>query len=461
MINPKNVVIKLSIFLFIILLLYLIEGACFRLVDKYAIWRLETAWGTPSKPYQNEILEKFPFDHFHVCPTNHPKPNHLGYWIEDELLYSQKIFSFSRPLQDTYKDFEVYEDNPLDGLKISDYDIINGLVLPNLKKYATSKDVSRGLARREGDEIETAKAIFIKVVDKSETESLDSSFKNLESTFGFLAKHGFACCILPVFSAEDLVDRISRFKNSEPEIASKLFAWGERKAATFLMESVKLNSALWNGLILTRPEEYISPSVNTGLPWVFFEIDEELKFDEQSLSVLYEWIQKSRLAKNIYASRLSGLIKKIDDETVITNMPPVFVSYLIYGLNFITEMSSELETNLKPIKYTENFPTDSKYDKINKLFSDVEEEKADINSFDNLELNDVKPSFDCEMVREYREMYSDNPELLLVSNRDIILKLGLKFEEMGEGVLEQIRLKDPLFYRYYKSLRIIEDSPLN
>ena len=49
MINPKNVVIKLSIFLFIILLLYLIEGACFRLVDKYAIWRLETAWGTPSK----------------------------------------------------------------------------------------------------------------------------------------------------------------------------------------------------------------------------------------------------------------------------------------------------------------------------------------------------------------------------------------------------------------------------
>ena len=38
MINPKNVVIKLSIFLFIILLLYLIEGACFRLVDKYAIW---------------------------------------------------------------------------------------------------------------------------------------------------------------------------------------------------------------------------------------------------------------------------------------------------------------------------------------------------------------------------------------------------------------------------------------
>ena len=170
---------------------------------------------------------------------------------------------------------------------------------------------------------------------------------------------------------------------------------------------------------------------------------------------------KSRLAKNIYASRLSGLIKKIDDETVITNMPPVFVSYLIYGLNFITEMSSELETNLKPIKYTENFPTDSKYDKIKKLFSDVEEEKADINSFDNLELNDVKPSFDCEMVREYREMYSDNPELLLVSNRDIILKLGLKFEEMGEGVLEQIRLKDPLFYRYYKSLRIIEDSPLN
>ena len=64
-------------------------------------------------------------------------------------------------------------------------------------------------------------------------------------------------------------------------------------------------------------------------------------------------------------------------------------------------------------------------------------------------------------VREYRDMNAGNPKLLQVSNRDIILKLGLKFEQMGENVLEQIRLKDPLFFRYYNSLLAIEESPLN
>ena len=65
------------------------------------------------------------------------------------------------------------------------------------------------------------------------------------------------------------------------------------------------------------------------------------------------------------------------------------------------------------------------------------------------------------MVRVYRANHSNDPQLPLVSNRDLILKLGLGFEEMGQGVLEQISIKDPLFYRYYNSLRAMEDSPLN
>jgi hypothetical protein len=32
---------------------------------------------------------------------------------------------------------------------------------------------------------------------------------------------------------------------------------------------------------------------------------------------------------------------------------------------------------------------------------------------------------------------------------------------VGQGVLGQIKTKDPLFYRYYISLRAIEESPLN
>ena len=42
---------------------------------------------------------------------------------------------------------------------------------------------------------------------------------------------------------------------------------------------------------------------------------------------------------------------------------------------------------------------------------------------------------------------------------ELVKELG--FEEMGKEVFEQIRHKDPLFYRYYISFRAIEESPLN
>ena len=46
--------------------------------------------------------------------------------------------------------------------------------------------------------------------------------------------------------------------------------------------------------------------------------------------------------------------------------------------------------------------------------------------------------FDCDIVRGYREIHANDPELSLISNRDLVLKLGLGFEKMGEGVLDKV-----------------------
>ena len=70
------------------------------------------------------------------------------------------------------------------------------------------------------------------------------------------------------------------------------------------------------------------------------------------------------------------------------------------------------------------------------------------------------PTFDCKMVRSYREMHKDNPKIRAISNRDLILVLGREFEKVGGDVLEQIRQRDALFHRYYLSLKALEDSPL-
>ena len=98
--------------------------------------------------------------------------------------------------------------------------------------------------------------------------------------------------------------------------------------------------------------------------------------------------------------------------------------------------------------------------------SDFDLDKIE-DSINNIEVSkefnilSTSSNFDCEIIREYRGIRASDVQLKLVSNRDLILKLGLGFEEMGQGVINQIKNKDPLFYLYYQSLRAIEESPLN
>ena len=72
----------------------------------------------------------------------------------------------------------------------------------------------------------------------------------------------------------------------------------------------------------------------------------------------------------------------------------------------------------------------------------------------------ITDTFDCEIVRVYQETHTDDLNLRRVSNRDLVLKLGMSFEQMGEEVLESMGEKDPLFLRFYKSLREVRSYPL-
>jgi hypothetical protein len=105
---------------------------------------------------------------------------------------------------------------------------------------------------------------------------------------------------------------------------------------------------------------------------------------------------------------------------------------------------------ISPKKETSNFDLR----RIEKSINQIEKQ-------DEINYNLGSSKFDCEIVRGYREINDADAQLKLVSNRDLIIKLGLGFEEMGNGVMDQIRKKDPLFYRYFNSLRAIEESPLN
>ena len=91
----------------------------------------------------------------------------------------------------------------------------------------------------------------------------------------------------------------------------------------------------------------------------------------------------------------------------------------------------------------------------------IEQTIQDLSKEEDETVKLVDATFDCEIVRGFRQLHSNKPNLQQVSNRDLVMMLGKKFEKMGEEVLIQVRERDPHFYRFYRSLRALEDSPVH
>ena len=471
----KKILQYFSIFCFLIFCLYVLESACYRMVEGYANWRLHFAWGSPNKPHNNKFLAKLPLDHFALQPTANAQVGHLGYWVAQEDGYTRKITSFTRPLRDLYENYILNAFEPLSNFEIRDYEYVKGAVLPGLEKLASIDDVKLRKARRVGDGIEFAKGVFFKIVVDDGAYSYRSHFADLESSFGYLLTSGFACVVLPVSSGEDLIKKVNSFREQETLMAENLFAWADGLAANFLMESCRIEPDLWKVMMITDPDEFVSPPSTEELPWLYFVVDDDRRLKEKGLDLLYEWIDRARSDENNYASRLSGLLRVGQNFQVGKSLPSYFASHIISSSKLFAEMegpileeqifsqfNAEEKTPPQVVQFESSLQsqyksignTDFDLDRIEDLINNIEVSKE-------FNISKASSNFDCEIIREYREIRASDVQLKLVSNRDLILKLGLGFEEMGQEVINQIKNKDPLFYLYYQSLHAIEESPLN
>ena len=454
--------------------IYILESACFRLVEGYANWRLSIAWGKPNQPNHNSFLKKLPLDHFVERPTDFPVSGHLGYWVDEEDGYAERVMSFTRPLRDSYMNYIHSKFEPLAEFEIRDYDKVHGVVLPGFKKAATIEDVKLQRARRVGDGLEFAKGIFIKVVLQELTDSYRDEFSSLEASFGFMLERGFGCVVLPVSSSSDLLDKITKFQTNESLLAENLYAWADGKAASILLESCQIKPDCWKAIMITDPEEFVSPPTDSKLPWVYFEIDDDRRMNEEGLDLLYSWVKSARSNENLYTSRLGGLVRVSQNVYAREIIPSSFASYVIHCANFVEDMkhikisyeneitsNAEMVTKLPKKEDLNSVIITPKMEETNFDLNRIEKSINQIEKQDDINVNSDSPNFDCEIIRGYREINAADTQLNLVSNRDLIIKLGLGFEEMGNGVMDQIRKKDPLFYRYFNSLRAIEESPLN
>ena len=441
---------KLLNILFVLLLgvfsLYLIQGACFRLVEPYAKLRLGLAWGSSDTTKMNSIISKLPLDHFAQPPIKE------GFdIIKEELAYARKIMSFNRPARDRYYNYVRSQVDPLRNFEITNLGMVKEVVLPGLRRPATSLDVANGLARRESLPVDFSKALFVRVIPQTSRLVYEQSFGQWEKAFAFLLNHGISCVLLSPKNSEELSTQLSYLQAQHSNFCENIFAYAEGQAVGLLDNAVNGNEEIsLRCLIVKDPSEEVLFNEHPNPVW-FMGITSQVAADEQVLLSMTKRAQLYRDSPLVFHSRLSGLIYEESkwENLALTSFPMSYIlnclEFYPDSLPFVHEVKEMAENNVSSSLAGLGKPS-QEIGEISSL------------SIDDFEYSNPEPNFDCEVVREYRQINKGDAGVADLTNRELVLQIGSSFEEMGVNVLEQIADQDPMFYRFYLSLKEIGTS---
>jgi len=392
------------------------------------------------------ILSKLPLDHFTLPPSSDELK-----LFEKEVAYARKIMSFSRPARDRYYNFVHEQIDPLRNFEITDLGTIREVVLPGLRRPATFQDVSNGLARRETLPVDFSKALFVRIIPQTSRLAYEESFGRWEKAFAFLLNHGVACVLLSPKDPKELATQLSYLQANHSNFAENIFAFAEGEAVGLLNDALNNNDEIMlRCLIVKDPADEIIFNEKPSPMW-FMGISSE---DAKSSKVIQSMINRAHLNRGsnfVYHSRLSGLIYQ-ESESENLSFSSFPMAYILNCLEFYRYVKFSEPESMNTVE-NNSFSLLEDY-----TLSDQEIPELSSLSIDDLNYTYPEPNFDCEVVREYRNLNKDDASVADLTNRELVLQLGSSFEEIGVEVLEQIANQDPIFYRFYLSLKEIEIS---
>ena len=176
------------------------------------------------------------------------------------------------------------------------------------------------------------------------------------------------------------------------------------------------------------------------------------KMEHSVETSLLQRVRLNRNHSNLYHSRLSGLLVK---ELEWENLPFSSVS-IAYILNCL-EYFQPYEPDADHPELVDDLNKGMEVSLLNRIEVNSSYMGEDILDLDAKSM-DSQPNFECDVINEYRQLNAGDPEISNLSNRELVLQIGASFEEMGDDVILQIAERDPIFYRFYLSLKEIQQS---
>jgi len=285
----------------------------------------------------------------------------------------------------------------------------------------------------------------------SSRDHYESQFSRLEGPFSFLLNHGIACLLLAPKSSSEFLSELRYLKSQHPNFAEKIFLYAEGDAVSVASEAIEGESGLVTSFAVKNPTKEINNQTSTSVPW-FLALWSQNTDNTEIEQSLVDRVRANRDNPNIYYSKLSGLLFKYNQSEQIALSSDI-VSYFLTCLEIsekIEHSTGQAATNTNSNEEAMTQIDDSDIIELNRSVAGAREGGESISQ--------TEPTFECDVVREYRQLHAEDPEIANLSNRELVLTIGSSFEFMGEDVLAEIAEKDPLFYRFYLSLKEIHNT---
>ena len=454
-----RIFIGTAIFLTSAFCIFLIEGICFRMVEKYAIFRLESSWGTKNSKNFNKYLSFLPINHFAQPPKVSSEIEFSMIRAIEEDKYAAEIMSFGRPQRDDYAEFIKNTDPNRKSFQIKDLNHIRGLMLPGLKRFPSDEEVAKGWAGRQRDQIEYAKALFIDLKPFSTAFSFDEKTDNENRANDYLLEQGIAFLDLPVQGVDSLVSDLRMLKKNYPAVCQKIICRATGKESEILLGSCSSNPFLVNMIIVDCPKGYSKVPQVESAPWFYCMLKKQDLKNITLVDGLLDWVTAARESSYTYPSKIGGLMR-IKDNYSAKNLTSFHIPLINQCISFFESLESENARSFELKKTIDKEPTNQNLHRSVNIealpqaldFSKIKDLQSELPKLESIQ----SKAFDCKMVREYRKLHENDLTIAQTQNRELILKIGANLEQMGFDVMQEVRKKDPLFYQFYQSLKIIE-----
>ena len=212
-------------------------------------------------------------------------------------------------------------------------------------------------------------------------------------------------------------------------------------------------------LAIIKDPAKLSDAIDSSIkPWILSIVSNQYleEVPNSIINSILQVVDSARTSPSSYTSKIGGLLT-IFNHRDVGYLPSIAVPVLLKSVLF-TEDRIQLEKHLNPEELASGeIPSPNVETSMDVTELDLQPKKyigtTNLNdiefdySFEEKELVNDSLDFDCEILRAYKEIHANDPDLPFLSDRQIILRLGNTFEEMGQSTLESIKIKDSRFFR--------------